>query len=56
MAINTLLVSGPTRECVRKATGLGVQLTRRERGGTGLTVGTPALQASLRFDSCSHCP
>ena len=27
-----------------------------ERGGTGLTLGTPAPPASLLFDSCSHCP
>ena len=31
MAINTLLVPGPTREWVRKATGLGVELTRPGR-------------------------
>ena len=27
-----------------------------ERGAAGLTLGTPAPQASLLFDRCSHCP
>lgn len=46
----------PHQGVCEEGNGTWVQLTRRERGGTGLTVGTPAPQASLRFDSCSHCP